>query len=320
MVEGKIQKVLLKKELNNFIENLMKDYEVIAPVHEGNTKFKIIKNIKEIFLKNITKIPVKKFFLPDDETLLKFKNGNIVEPKDQTLKRIIFGLRLCDLNALLVLDKVMIDPLYINKRKKTILIGLYCDDPDEYCFCNSMELEDYYDLFFYPRGDKYYISIGSKKGRMLIKDLTDAKEIFTPKIKNTKTLKKKDISGYYRNDIWKSDADKCLSCGACTVYCPTCNCFDIKDDLAINLKDGKRIRTETSCQLRSFSRVAGGKIFRESRLSRFKHFVYHKIVYFKKQHNKYMCVGCGRCLRVCPTKIDWVNTINTLYDAEALKK
>jgi ferredoxin len=25
-----------------------------------------------------------------------------------------------------------------------------------------------------------------------------------------------------------------------------------------------------------------------------------------------MCVGCGRCLRVCPTKIDWVNTNNLL--------
>ena len=85
-----------------------------------------------------------------------------------------------------------------------------------------------------------------------------------------------------------------------------------------NLKDGKRTRCEISCQLKSFTKVAGGKSYRDSRLSRFKHFVYHKIVYYKKRQGRYMCVGCGRCLRVCPTKIDWVNTINLLKNEESI--
>jgi len=228
-------------------------------------------------------------------------------------------MRKCDLNALLILDKVMFDPFYREKRKKTILIGLYCENPDEYCFCNSMELQDYYDLFFYPHKNKYYISVGSKKGFQLVKDLPSTKKEIKLEIKNKKKLEEKDIDRHYRNKIWEENAERCLSCGACTVYCPTCNCFDIEDNLEINLKEGKRIRKAESCQFKSFSKVAGGKIFRESRLSRFKHFVYHKVSYYYKRYKRYMCVGCGRCLRVCPTKIDWVETINLLNASEKLK-
>jgi len=312
-----MQKILLKKELNNFISGLMKQYQVIAPVKTGNTKFKIVENLKDLnnlYLEKITQVSVKKFFLPENEILVSFKNGKMNEGQDKIKERVIFGLRKCDLNGLLILDMAMKHPSYFNKRKKTILIGIYCENPDKFCFCNSMRLEDCYDLFFYPKGKEYYISVGSEKGKKLVQNLINAKKEYTPKIKNTKLLNNKDIGKEYRNKNWKKDADKCLSCGACTAYCPTCNCFDIRDEVEVNLRDGKRVMRESSCQLKSFSRVAGGKVFRESRLARFKHFVYHKIVYFKNQCNRYMCVGCGRCLRVCPTNIDWVNTINKIKE------
>ena len=57
------------------------------------------------------------------------------------------------------------------------------------------------------------------------------------------------------DSIWKNDVDKCLSCGACTMHCPTCNCFDIQDILDADLKSGKRVRHHASCQLKSFSIV-----------------------------------------------------------------
>jgi len=320
-----MQKILSKDKIKELLWNWTKNYEVIIPVKEGITKFKLIEkreDLDKLYLKDITLSPPKEFILPEREVLMEFKGENIkkLDNKKEKKKKktILFGLRKCDLNGFLVLDKVMYDEVYRKRRENLILIGLYCENPDKYCFCNSMELEEYYDLFFYPEKNNYYVSIGSDKGKDLVKGNKLLKENKGKEIKkeiiNFKTLKNKDIEKDYNNSIWKTDADKCLSCGACTAYCPTCNCFDIKDITEINLKEGKRIRTSASCQLKSFSQVAGGKIFRDTRLAKLKHFIYHKIVYYRNQHKKYMCVGCGRCLRVCPTRIDWVNTINLLKD------
>ncbi|MBS3088458.1 4Fe-4S dicluster domain-containing protein [Candidatus Pacearchaeota archaeon] len=315
-----MQKIIEKKELNNFVKSLMKNYEVIAPVKRKIARFEILKNPEDMYLDEITLVPLKQFFLPENETLFDFKNNKIKKNKTEGRKRIVFGLRKCDLNALLVLDRVMSYPEYIKKRQNTILVGLYCEKPDEFCFCNSMELEEHYDLFFYASGDKYYISIGSKKGALLVRNLDNADKEVKKEIKNFKKLENKNIEKDYSNKKWDEDVEKCLSCSACTVFCPTCNCFDIQDVKELSENSGKRIKTQSSCQLKSFSEVAGGKIFRESRASRFKHFVYHKIVFYNKRFNKYMCVGCGRCLRACPTRIDWVETINSIKSKKGDKK
>jgi len=306
------QKIISRDDLPHFVNKLIRKYEVIAPVKEVNTKFKQVNSFDEIYLDGITEVPAKEFFIPESETILEFKKGRAKEVSRHIKKRVIFGLRMCDLNAIKILDSVMFDKNYLERRKKTFLVGIFCENPDKYCFCNSMELENYFDLFIFPDGDNYRIAIGSNKGKRLVRGIkTSDKDIEIPKPKNKKVLKNKNIEKKYRNKAFEEDARKCLSCSACTAYCPTCNCFDFKDvsDFEGN---SKRIRRLSSCMLKNFSEVAGGKSYRDSRLSRFKHFIFHKLVYFKKQKGRYMCVGCGRCLRVCPTKIDWVNTLNKM--------
>jgi ferredoxin len=314
-----MQKIILKSKLNELISNWMKDYEVVAPVKDKNSQFKKVEDPKQISYDFLTQVTAKSHFIPDGEKLLEFKDGKIEETTGHIKKTIMFGMRKCDLNAVQVLDKVMYDKQYLAKRKNTVLVGLFCESPDKYCFCNSLNLTEFWDLFFYPKGDNYIIDVKGKKGINLVKHLPDAKkEVKIPNPVNFKKLNTRNIEKYYKDDFWDKDAKKCLSCTACTVYCPTCNCMDIKDTIDVSGKFGARIRHHMSCMIKSFSRIAGGKSFRDSRLSRFKHFVYHKISYFEKQRGRPMCVGCGRCLRVCPTKIDWVNTIN-MMNAKVIK-
>jgi len=308
-----MQKIIPKTKLNDLIKSWMNIFQVVAPVKENSVShFRKIESPDEIHYNFLTQVTAKSHFIPEGEKLLEFKENEIKEKDGKIPKTILFGMRKCDLNAVQILDEVMFDKNYLHKRKNTYLVGLFCEKPDKYCFCNSMELDDYYDLFFYPQGNNYILDVKTKKGKELVSSLKDLKkEIKIPNPKNFKKLTTKNIEGYYRSDLWKEDANKCLSCSACTAYCPTCNCMDVKDIIDIN-GIGARVRHHLSCMLKSFSRVAGGKSFRESRLARFKHFVYHKIVYFRKHKGRPMCVGCGRCLRVCPTKIDWVKTINTM--------
>ena len=127
--------------------------------------------------------------------------------------------------------------------------------------------------------------------------------------KNKKKLKTTDIKDKYDSKDWEKGADKCLACGACNFLCPNCHCFTIEDDINFDLKTGERIRKPASCQLKHFTRVAGDHIFRDNKLARFKHRIYHQIQYFKDRHDIVFCTGCGRCIEGCPARIDWVDDI-----------
>lgn len=309
-----MQKIISKVELASLIKRWMNDYDVVAPVKDEKiSRFRKINGPEEIWYNFLTEVTAKTHLMPEGEKLLSYKDGKPIEEPGKIKPTILFGARKCDLNAIQILDKVMYDPNYLNKRKNTILVGLFCDKPDKFCFCNSMQLEDYYDLFLYPKGKNYVIDVATKKGEGIVEHLKEIeKEIKIPNPKNFKKLNTHNIEEHYRDSMWDKDVKNCLSCGACTVYCPTCNCFDIRHKQSLDGKSGENTRHHSSCMTPAHTEIAGGQLFRETRLARFKHFVYHKVSYFKKKTGRPMCVGCGRCLRVCPTKIDWVKTINTM--------
>jgi hypothetical protein len=70
----------------------------------------------------------------------------------------------------------------------------------------------------------------------------------------------------------------------------------------MDLASARRFRQWDACQDLRFARVHGAN-FRRARASRLRQFVTHKLDY-TAQFGSPGTVGCGRCIRWCPTGID----------------
>ncbi|MFH1848803.1 MAG: 4Fe-4S dicluster domain-containing protein [archaeon] len=317
-----MQYKLAKEDFTRFLESCRRSHQLIAPVRGRDIRFEVIDDTSKIYLDENTTFPLKYYFLAKKEVLFRFK-GNDLEPvKIKTKRQIFFGVRRCDLSGIKNQDIVFLeenaDPYYQARRRNTLLFGLHCKRGDDFCFCNSVELKGDYDLMFYDKGSSYAIEAGSDAGEAFAKKngfLAEGKSLISEKdrkIINTKRLNSTDIEDLYPNRKWEEGSDRCLSCGACNLLCPNCHCFSIKDEVGFDLKTGARFRVPAPCQLKSFTRVAGGEIFRHTRAGRFKHRIYHQIQYFYERHGTMFCTGCGRCIEGCPARIDWVEMINQM--------
>lgn len=307
-------KLLAKSKLSSFLQKVSKNSQLIAPVMKDTLRFEPLHSVEDIEFEGRPIFNIKKFFAKPKHSVFEFK-GTSIKENLPSKRYTIFGARLCDVNAMLKIDKLFKDTLedgyYKKARANVLLIGLNCEkEQSKYCFCESMELSDSgYDLFFCDVGEYYHIKVGSEKGFKLVNDLPNSK-YEAPPITTKKKLDKKDYSKIWDNKVWEEMAEKCLSCGACTNLCGSCMCFDVYDDPNLDFKSGSRNVQWDSCQYKGFTRVAGNHIFRESRTNRLKHRINHKLQYFRESFDEYMCTGCGRCIEGCPTKIDFVKALN----------
>ena len=117
----------------------------------------------------------------------------------------------------------------------------------------------------------------------------------------------------HNSEVWDYFAEKCLSCGQCTMVCPTCDCYNVSDVFDVtNETTGRRERTWDSCMFADYSLVAGGHNFRSSRADRLRLWYGHKLKTFGVDYGRPGCIGCGRCVDSCPVDI------NVLTISEAL--
>ena len=314
-----------KEAFYGFLESLKKYCQLIAPVNKDIVRFEPIESVNDIYLGKNSYFSVKEYFFKQNETIFKFTGNKIIVPQAKSEKRAFFGLRRCDLNGIMHQDSVFMkqvnDPYYSAARKDSYLLGYHCNEaPSPFCFCGSLDLAEFFDLMFYDKKDYFLVEVGSEKGKFLIekfKSFFETTNIGISKeekvIPGADRLEKKDISKLYDNPDWKKGVDMCLSCGACTSVCPTCYCFETHDEVtAKNPEEGERKREWSSCQVQGFTKVAGDHVFRKEREERFKHRIYHQLEYFKEKNGVNLCVGCGRCIEGCPTRIDFVNIINEM--------
>ena len=94
----------------------------------------------------------------------------------------------------------------------------------------------------------------------------------------------------------------------------------MQDEVNWDLSTGCRYRAWDGCLLSSFATVAGNHNFRQIRADRFRHRLYRKGKYVPgKIGGQVACVGCGRCVSACVSKIaNPVEIYNTILETMEL--
>lgn len=318
--------ILKKSVLPEFLDALKRDYEVFLPAKTDNSvQYAAYESGTVPDFSALPVFPIKEVFFTKREVLMSWDGEKISAPKIKVKPKALFGLRRCDLNAIRKQDIAFSgeynDPYYEKRREGALLIGYHCDEaPSENCFCGSMQLEDSFDLMLYDKGKQFKVEIGTEEGEKAMKRFgkffSPSDEQVTDEERKISRLRILDYSGIKSSESdkgWDELIKKCLSCSACTALCPSCYCHEIHDEVnPLKVTSGERLRTWSSCQLRSFTRVAGDEIFRKERRNRYQHRLFHQFLYFEEKNGQPLCVGCGRCITFCPTKIDFIKMLNNV--------
>jgi len=334
-------KIISKHAFPAWVDRLVKKYRVIGPKStQIQAMFDHILSGDEIVMDySTTLLPPKKALLPPCDSLFKFgKDGSEIEPLLDDHPTVIIGIHTCDMHAITLLDKVFAqgfpDQHYLTRREHTTLVSIECLKPcSDQAFCKDLDthiVPEQFDLHLTDIGDAYGATIGSEKGARLLMLAEMRKTTSQDYDRLSKTISEKWgrfpyrleagvmelpslFSTTYRNVQWEQLGDRCLGCGSCTLVCPTCYCFDIRDEVDFTLKSGERYRFWDSCQLNEFALVAGGHDFRSSRGERLRHRFLHKFKYQVNAYETVGCVGCGRCAQTCLVGISPVEIINSIY-------
>ena len=112
---------------------------------------------------------------------------------------------------------------------------------------------------------------------------------------------------------WEQVAQRCLTCGNCTMVCPTCFCTTVEDTTNLAGDQAARTRRWDSCFSLDFSYIHGGPV-RSSTRARYRHWITHKFAAWIDQFGSSGCVGCGRCITWCPVGIDVTEEIRSLRE------
>ncbi len=339
--------LLPREKLPDLIGKLKREYRVFGPVRKGSEfAFEEIEQGEELCLEyGTTILPPKKLFTPMRETIYKFEGESFstIEDLIPADKKIAFGIHPCDVASFRFLDRVFLgfrsDPRYLRRRDSFLIFALTCTSVSEECFCLSMgtgpDCNSGYDVLMTALDWKFLLEAGTPEGERILDslDLEPATEDdFTAKrvlIERLKGQFKRSVEtdglpelcmSSQDHPLWERYGEICLACGQCAMSCPTCFCFDVRDEVDLSLKKGERYRVWDVCLLKEFSQVALGGNFRPERSARLRQFICHNLSYGYYQYSMMKCVGCGRCIRICPVHIDITRIARELREEAIVEK
>jgi len=294
---------------------------------------------------DITLLPPKKYFHPQHEVLLTFDRETMdFQSVFEDEPFVLLGVHPYDMAAISQLDKVFSkdhsDQHYLSRREAATIIvsDVQKISADAFSGCMghaTVEGQSGHDLLITLLEDgRYLLDAATEKGAKLMTSLAEAttadanalqarervwkhnrKQLQQHKLKMAPSELPELLAKSYDHPVWEEKAALCYSCGSCNLVCPTCYCFDVRDELNWDLKTGQRVRVWDGCMLREFASVAGGHNFRSQRAARYRHRYLRKGKYTWEQYGEISCVGCGRCITACTANIaNPVEIFNRLLD------
>jgi ferredoxin len=263
------------------------------------------------------------------------------EPLPET-RYAFFGVRACELAAIAIQDRVFIgdkyvDPQYQARRENAFIVAVNCGEARGTCFCVSMNTgpraESGFDLSLTEislgGGYNYLVEAGSDDGRAILaalpqREATDADEIAAAAATaNAAAHMGRTLDTNGLRDLllanrehprWDDVAERCLTCGNCTMVCPTCFCTTTEAGSDLAGGEAELSQRWDSCFTEDFSYIHGGSV-RSSGMSRYRQWMTHKLATWWDQFDTSGCVGCGRCIAWCPVAIDITEEARAIREA-----
>jgi len=320
-------------ELNEWIDGLIgAGRRVIAPVDRaGLRSFRAVASAAEVDLgPGKTRWSPKEFLFPRTEPLYGYTLGaegpELVDPPLCEQEQVLVGVRCCDAAGLHRLDEVFLeggvkDPLYASRRERTTVVAFACARAGPECFCTAVDGSpmgtEGVDLLAIPLEDDWLLAeVTSRGGELASPSWSHAGDRDWALAEEQQRRVAGEIGrspvpadlgraleGAFDHPAWKETAARCLSCSVCAYVCPSCSCFDVHHEG--NAWGGREIRCWDACTFPRFTLHASGHNPRGGPDARYRQRALHKFAYLAPdREGTTRCVGCGRCVALCPAGID----------------